>query len=154
MRVDQAFAKAGFQITEATKGKDQITFSVRVPTDPAIIAQRWSGMLAQILVVAEEVASKPTKKWEIDISKRFFAKHGGVRWMWRIVMSGDVKACQAALTTATINSLRIGNEISQVPLVGQTSMEPDPKNGKFKGSYPRNDDDRASAAVAAAFVGG
>lgn len=152
MRVDQAFSKAGFQILEAKRdGKTSLVMAVRVPLDHDIIPIRWKTMMEHVLVAAEHVASKPVTKWEVDIAKRFFSRNGSVRFLWRIHMKGDLAACQVALVTATLNSLRTGNELSEVPLIGTRPSGPDPASGKFKGAYPRNDDDRASQVVANAF---
>lgn len=154
MRVDQAFKKAGFEIVGATKGDKSIVFDVRVPLQERVPA-RWKNLLADILPLAEHIAGTPNPKWELEVSKRFYSRAGTVRYLWRVVMKGDLAACQTALVRATLNSLRVGNELSEVPLVGQVTYTPDPKNGKFKGAYPRDDDDLASRAVAAAFsVGG
>lgn len=154
MRVDQAFNRAGFEILEAKKEGTGILFLVRIPLQNPIVPQRWKVMMEHILPLAEEVSLKRNVKWEIDISKRFYAKNGSVRYIWRVKMTGDVVACQSALVTATLNALRSGNEVNTVPLVGHTSLKPDPANGKFKGAYPRTEDDRASQLVAAAFAPG
>lgn len=153
MRVDQAFKKAGFEIVGATKEDKFIVFDVRVPLRERVPA-RWQNLLADVLPMAEKVGRNPVPKWELEIAKRFYSQGGTLRYLWRVTMRGDLAACQAALVSATINSLRVGNELTEVPLIGQLSVPPDPKNGRFKGAYPRNDDDRASQAVASAFVAG
>lgn len=152
MRVDQAFKKAGFEIVEAKKESSGLLCVVRVPLQNPIVPLRWKTMMEQVLVVAEDVASKPTVKWQIDISKWFFAKNTNVKYFWRVRMSGDLAACQVALVQATLNALRTGNELHQVELVGNTGLEPKP--GKFKGAYPRGEDDRASQIIAGAFAVG
>jgi len=149
MRVDQAFAKAGFEIVDAKADGKEIVISVRVRPENPLVPARWRALVDHILITAEEA-----KTWSIDISKRFYAQRGSVRWMWRIIMRGNLKDCQISLTQATINTLRIGNEVNEVPLVGQSNLVPDPKNGKFKGAYPRDDEDRGSQAVASAFIAG
>ncbi len=154
MRVDQAFNKAGFEIIEAKKDSNVVTFMVRVPLQNSIVPLRWKMMMEQILPLAEDVGTKQKVKWEIDISKRFYAKNGSVRYIWRVRMGGDLASCQLALVQATLNALRSGNEVTSVPLVGQISLKPDPANGKYKGAYPRTEDDRASSVVASAFAVG
>lgn len=154
MRVDQAFRRAGFEIVEATKENGVLTFSVRVPLHQEVVPMRWKMMMEHILVTAEVIASKPQKKWGIDIAKRFFSKNGVVRFLWRVQMTGDLTSAQAALVQAVLNALRVGNELREVPLIGQANLVPDPKNGKFKGAYPRNEEDRASQVVAGAFAVG
>lgn len=153
MRVDQAFKRAGFEIVGATKGDSTIVFDVRIPLQDRI-PMRWKGLLADVLPLAETVARQSPPKWELEITKRFFSRSGVVRYLWRVVMKGNLAACQAVLVSSTLNALRVGNELTEVPLVGQLSVAPDPKNGRFKGAYPRNDDDRASQAVAMAFTTG
>lgn len=155
MRVDQAFRRAGFEIIEAKKeGPSSLRFLVRVPLQNPIVPVRWKAMMEHVLPIAEEVSLKRNVKWEVDISKRFYAKNGSVRYIWRVTMTGDLVACQASLVAAALNALRTGNELDSVPLVGQQSLRPDPANGKFKGAYPRTEDDRASQLVAAAFAPG
>lgn len=153
MRVDQAFKKAGFEIVGAVKGDHSIEFEVRIPLRDKVPA-RWKSLLADILPVAEAVAKSPTPKWELEIAKRFFSRSGAVRYLWRVSMKGNLAACQVAIVAATLNSLRVGNELTEVPLIGQMSIVPDPKNGKYMGAYPRSDNDLASQAVANAFTAG
>lgn len=153
MRVDQAFAKSGFEIVDAKRDKatNTLTFEVRVPLQNPIVPKRWKAMFEAVLLHAEIVMSKPTPKWSIDISKRFFARNGGLRYFWRIRISGDIAAASTVIVAATLDALRTGNELSSVPLVGSQTSRPDPANGKFKGAYPRGEDDKASHVVAAAF---
>lgn len=150
MRVDQAFTRAGFKIIDARKTDTTFVIMVRL-TMGAIYEQRWSAMITQVLLAAEEVASRG-QNWGCDISKRFYSRDGAVRWNWRISLSGDLKSAQSVLTNATLDSLRVGVEISEVPLIGQVDTSPRP--GSYKGTYTRDDNDRASAAVAAAFISG
>lgn len=156
MRVDQAFAKCGFEIVDAVKAKDGsgLTFDVRVPLANPKVPQRWKQMFEAVLIAAEGVAAKPNKKWEIDISKRFFTKNGALRYLWRIRITGDLLAASTTIVAASLDALRTGNELSVVPLVGSQTSKPDPANGKFKGAYPRGEDDRASQVVASAFAVG
>lgn len=154
MRVDQVFVKCGFEIVDAKKTKDSLVFDVRIRVDDPKVPTRWRQMLGDVLAVAEIVAQKPNKKWEIDISKRFYARNGGVRYRWRIQITGDLVAASQAIVASSLNALRTGNELSTVPLVGSQTSRPDPANGKYKGAYPRGEDDRASQVVAAAFTVG
>lgn len=155
MRVDQAFRKAGFEIVGATKGDNNIVFDVRIPLQDKV-PTRWKLLMEDILAAAEVVASKVPPKWELDISKRFYAKNGVVRYLWRITMRGNLAVCQQALVAATLNALRHGNEVKEVALVGQVNLRPDPANGRYMGAYHRNgpDDDPAARAIAGAFVTG
>lgn len=152
MRVDQAFKRAGFEIVGATKSDDQIVFDVRVPLQDQV-PTRWKALIGELLPTAEKIARNGQPKWEIDIAKRFFSRNGVVRYLWRVTMRGNLAVCQQALVAATLESLRMGNEITEVKLVGQSNLAPDPANGRFKGAY--KDDAVASAVVASAFtVGG
>ena len=151
MRVDQAFKRAGFEIVGATKTDEQITFDVRVPLQEQVPV-RWKALLAELLPTAEKLTRNGQPKWEIDVSKRFFSRNGVVRYLWRVTMRGNLAVCQQALVAATLEALRMGNEITEVKLVGQTNLAPDPANGRFKGAY--KDDAAASAVVASAFTMG
>ena len=151
MRVDQAFNRAGFEIVSANKVAGSLVFDVRVPMR-GLIPARWKTFMSTILPTAEQVGKNPTPKWGLEISKRFFSQKDVVRYLWRVVMTGNLAACQALVVTATLDSLRTGVEVSEVPLVGQTNMLPDPTKGRFKGAYPKTEgDDAAARAVASAF---
>ncbi len=154
MRLDQAFRKAGFEIVSANKATDgkRLTFEVRVPLQGQIPG-RWKLMLDEVLTTAEVFTKKGTAKWEVDISKKFFSNNGVVRYFWRIVMMGDLPACQIVFVQSTLASLRSGVELTEVPLIGQVDLTPDLKNGRVKGAYARNEDDRASGVVAGAMMG-
>ena len=152
VRVDQAFKRAGFEIVSATKTDTHIIFDVRVPLQDQV-PMRWKALMSELLPTAEKVAKGTPPKWEVDIAKRFFSRNGVVRYLWRVTMRGNLAVCQQALVAATLEALRTGNEVNEVRLVGQTSLAPDPANGRYKGAY--KDDAMASAVVASAFtVGG
>ena len=154
MRVDQAFKKSGFEILAANKDNGTLVFDVRIPIDGKIPA-RWKNLLADILPLSEHNAKQTVPKWTIDISKRFYSRDGVVRYLWRVVIHGNLAVCQAALVTATLNALRTGNELTEVPLIGQMTVMPDPKNGRFKGAYPKTEgDDLAMRAISGAFTSG
>lgn len=156
MRLDQAFKKAGFEIVSAQKdaqGGKRLVFDVRVPIQGQI-PNRWKLMMEEVLITAEIFERKENVKWQVDISKRFFAKNNIVRYLWRVVMSGDLAACQAVFVSSVLASLRSGNELKEVPLVGNVDLSPDLKNGRVRGAYTRGDEDRASGVVASAMMGG
>lgn len=148
MRVDQAFRKAGFEIVNAVKAADHIIFDVRIPLEGQVPG-RWKEVLANILPFAEKVAANPQAKWELEISKRYFSRGGVLRYLWRVTMRGNLATCQQMLVASVINSLRAGNEVTEVRLVGQANLMPDPANGRYKGAY--RDDALASQVVAQAF---
>lgn len=154
MRLDQAFQKAGFEIVSADKTKDgsRLTFEVRVPLQGQVPG-RWKLMLDEVLTLSETLQKKGNKKWEVDISKKFFSRNGVVRYLWRIVMMGNLSSCQLVFVQSTLASLRSGVELTEVPLVGQENLTPDLKNGRVRGAYTRNEDDRASSVVAGAMMG-
>lgn len=155
MRVDQAFARAGFEIVNATKNGDQLVFDVRVPVRDNI-PSRWTNLLAQVLPHAESVAGKAKPKWLLEVVKRFYSKNGVVRYLWRVTMSGNLAAGQAVLVQSTLDALRTGHELDEVPIPGQMNMQPDPAHGRFRGSYANKDGSGAAAsmAVASAFTAG
>lgn len=152
MRVDQAFQKAGFELVHAKRDKERglLTMDVRIPLQSPKVPTRWKQVLDQMLTAQEAYAERGNATWDIDISKRFFSKRGVVRYLWRIAMSGNLEECQLMLAQATLASLRVGNEITEVLLIGQENLTPDLANGKIRGAYHRGEDDRASGVVAQA----
>lgn len=152
MRLDQAFKRAGFDILLADKVSDsRLLFDVRVPLQGKIPA-RWQVMLEEVLTTVESHSKRGVDKWSAEVVKRFYSKNGRVHWNWRITLLGDLAAAQVVFVNATISALRVGNEVSEVTLVGQTNMRPDPANGKYKGAIPRDDDDRGGRMIANAFL--
>lgn len=155
MRLDQAFKRAGFEIVSAQKeqGGKRLVFDVRVPLQGQV-PNRWKLMIEEVLLTAEAFERKENTKWQVDISKRFYSKNNVVRYLWRVVMSGDLSACQAVFVASVLASLRSGNELKEVPLVGNVDLTPDFKNGRVRGAYARGEEDRASGVVASAMMGG
>lgn len=152
MRIDQAFRKSGFEIVDVKRGPDHMLIDVRIPLQNPVVPQRWKQMFDTVLRHAEEVMSKEKPKWELEIAKRFFARNSAIRYLWRIRIKGDLVVASAAIVAATIDALRTGNELTEVPLIGVSASVP--QEGKFKGAYPRGEEDRASQRVAAAFTVG
>lgn len=154
MRVDQAFLRAGFEIVDAKNDKEKklLTFDVRVPLQ-GMIPMRWKQTVEHILLTTDALEERHKLTWKIDISKRFYVKHGSVRYLWRIVVNGDISGCQRAIVQAAISSMSVGAEVNEVRLVGQENLTPDLANGRVRGAYGRGEEDRASGVVAAALHG-
>lgn len=151
MRIDQAFAKCGFEIVDVAREPDRMVIDVRISARDPKAAGRWSHLFEPVLLASE--SSKGM--WSAEISKRFFTRNGRLRYLWRLVLSGNLAKASSVVVGAAIDSLRIGNELDEVPVVGGAARPPDPASGRYKGAYKRDDGDRASQLVASAFsVGG
>lgn len=153
MRIDQVFKKCGFEIVDVKRGKGtDMTIDVRIALQGKI-PKRWKHMMESALA-ATEIAIAKGNKWDVEIAKRFFTRNGAIRYLWRIRITGDLAAASICIVNASLDSLRTGNELNEVPLVGGQTKPPDPANGRFMGAYPRDESDRASQVVASAFIVG
>lgn len=145
MKVDQALARMGVEIVSGSKGSDgSVTLDVRVSLKGRT-PDVWKRFIAEVLP-----ASEASKKWELEVSKRFFSRGTQVLYLWRMHMTGDVKACQVAVVAAAISALRTGVNVNEVPLVGLDHNKPDPRNGKFRGAY--DNDGAAAKAISNSFI--
>jgi hypothetical protein len=147
MKLDQIFAKAGFVILDAKKDDERFTILVRVPTQKTLVPARWKAWMDQVLGAAEKA-----KSWSIDVSKVFYSERGQMKYRWRIQLGGNIKQAQHMCVQAAINALRTGVEVTEIELIGQENLSPDPRNGKFRGAYKRGEADLASQVVAGAFT--
>jgi len=145
MKVDQALQRMGVEIVHGTNTESgAVVLDLRVSLQgrtPDI----WKRFIADILPVAEQ-----SKKWQLEISKRFFSRGTQVLYLWRMCMTGDIKTCQVAVVAAAISALREGVNVHEVPLVGLDSRKADPRNGTFRGAYANNE--AASRAISSSFT--
>lgn len=150
MRLDQAFRKAGFVITGATTSAEnnKITMLVRIPGNDNVVVARWRQWLEDVLVMAERKAAQSEGGWGLDVSKKIYSEKGSIKYIWRVVITGNIVAAQAVMTQSTINALRVGVELDSIELVGASSNRPDPKNGKFKGVYTNSNEHNAAVSLA------
>lgn len=110
---------------------------------------RWSELVQELIL-----SSLGKKKFGFDVSKYFYASHGKVCYLWRVVTTGDVVAAldhwsQVALQVAASRS----PEITSIPLIGRANYEFDPARGKLKGGHDIHPD-QAAGLVSLAASGG
>jgi hypothetical protein len=88
------------------------------------------------------------KRFTVDISKYFYVAQGEVKYLWRIVLQGDVATGLVLLGASAITAaVAHAPEITSIPLVGRATYEFNPAKGKLKGSH---EVDTASSLVAQA----
>lgn len=143
MRVEQALAKIGVSIADASDDDGTMTLMLRIQGDPTT-QRRWRKTLERFLLAEE----KGRAQWQADVSKHFFAKAGAVRFLWRLVFTGNVKTASRVLRDCALESLKDGVEVTSLPLVGRVNYEFDPTKGKFKGAHDIGVGAKALAAIA------
>lgn len=127
--VEAAFGRNQFEIIRIEKSKLRHVYSIRVPSDPMVLA-RWRRILNDFLLgTGEAVRKKSNAKsvrkytWQIDISKWFFEHGGAVKFCWRImIMAADpngVSRGENMLAQCATNALREGIEVTSMPLIGR-----------------------------------
>ncbi len=135
MELESALAQIGAEIVKTEERDGTLRVWLRIPTK----GSPWSQVLLDFM-------SKP-QGWQVDISKSYFVKEGGIRFLWRVIMTGDTAAAQAALVAALDRKQEI-REVTSMPLVGRVEYPHDLANGKSKGAYEAKDN------IAARAIGG
>lgn len=108
--------------------------------------EKWTSVLQGFLPTAEK---NRNAGWQADVSKNFFSRDGVVRYLWRVVLSGDAEAAALALGKAALAAARSTTEIMEVQLVGRKEYEFDPERGKIKGAH----DMAAAPGILASAIG-
>jgi hypothetical protein len=147
MRLDVVLGKIGAEIVKVEKHQGRVTIFLRTGRKRADAA-RWKQVVEEMLLAASE-QRKVT--WGVDISKAFFADRGAVKYLWRVVLTGDVKQAAENFGNATMRSLSQGAEVTSMPLIGQVQYEWDPANGKMKGGHSQG---KARTAITQGISGG
>lgn len=134
-RLDQALAKIGATVTEYKEAEGRFTLMVRAPAPKdEVNAARWRLFIEKTILFSTTV-----KSWKLDFSKVFFAHEGIVRFLWRIVVTGEaVDSAKRVLAEIALETLAEGIEVTEVPLVGRVEYEHNPAKGKLKGAYGIN----------------
>ncbi len=147
MRLDQVLPRIGAQIVKHEAAEGRVVLFIRVGRQP-LQAGRWKQAVEELLLACDE-QKKVT--WGVDLSKAFFVQSGAVKYLWRLIFTGDVKKGAENFGSAVMRSLSVGGEVMSMPLVGQVQYEFDPANGKMKGGH---DPARAKKAIAFGMSGG
>ncbi len=126
-RVGGTVVKQNVQMPSAERARGAGTFYVRV--DPEA-GDKWVDFVTNVLVGAKN------KEYTVDISKYFYAENDQVKYLWRIVLTGNVaQGLAMAAASAIASSAQHAEEITSFPLVGRATYEFDPLRGKIKGGH-------------------
>lgn len=143
MKLNQALTRVGATIAQEKIQEKAATVYLRVDPDQG---DKWTDTVTEFLVGSRG------KSFKIDVSKYFFEQHGGVKYLWRIVVDGDVTAALSLLGACAMQvSMQHAPEVKSMPLIGRIEYPFDPARGKLKGAH---DVDASTALVSAAIGGG
>ena len=147
MKLNQALKRVGAVIAQEKIAEKNATVYLRVDPDQG---DRWVDTVTEFLLGAHG------KAFTADVSKYFFAAAGGVKYLWRIVIEGDVAEALGLLGAAAMHvSVQHAPEITSFPLVGRIEYTLDPLRGKLKGAHQGpGESDAPPSALAMAVVGG
>jgi len=136
MELEAAMAQIGAEVVKTEEKGTTFRVWCRIPTKGSV----WSTVLREVL-------SRSGAEWSVDVSKSYFVKDGSIRFLWRLIFSGDVGAATAAVVQCLDRS-QGEREVTSMPLVGRVEYEFDPARGKTKGAHNAKDN------VAAVVIGG
>lgn len=126
-----------------TGGVGVATFYLRVDPDQG---DKWVEVISALLISGAERA------FTLDVSKYFYVAQGAVKYLWRIIITGDTSAGMLLFGSCALTvSVEHAPEITSFPLVGRAKYPFDPAKGKIKGSYEA---DSAVGIINLAVAGG
>lgn len=148
MKLDQALKRAGVHIVRQQGGGDRATLILRV--DSASFGL-WARILEEFLLAAKRPIS--VEPWKTEVTRVYFVDDTDtVRYLWRIVLEGELAPAAEALNMAVVRATAQSVEVVSSPLYGR--VEPDPAS--FKGAYTLGSggSSEGHARVAREFAGG
>jgi hypothetical protein len=122
MKLNHALNKIGVEIVKQhAADASSATLMLRVP-------QKNMGLWAQVI---EEFLLGSTQQpsgamaWTTDVSRAYFVDKStqSVRYLWRVVLNGNVQGAAEALGMAAIRALSSSIEVTSQPLVGRMSYD-------------------------------
>ena len=149
MRLDQILTRIGAAIVKTDNNPQKVVLFIRSGRSQRQLAQ-WRTMVEEYLGAH---ASLTTPKWGLDISRSYYITEAkAVKYLWRIILTGDVRNGAEAFSRAVIRSITVGGgEVTSMPLIGNTPYVFDPAKGKMKGGH---DGKTAAQARSAGMSGG
>lgn len=108
------------------KGKQRV-LHLRIHADST---EMWAAMIGRYLPA---IAESPS--CIVDLSKYFYAENGSVKFLWRLVLAGDMKEAAEIFVKQARSLTQPVVELDSQPLVGRISYEHNPAAGKIKGAY-------------------
>lgn len=130
MRLDHALNRIGVEIVrQHSTDKKSATLMLRVPQKSA---QIWTTVVQEFLLASEE-QPEAALRWTTDVSRVYFLDKESkvLRYLWRVVLGGNVAGAAEILGLAVIRTLSDGIEVTSQPLVGRARQEP----GSTKGGH-------------------
>lgn len=126
MRLDQALTRISAEVVTQRQDAGGATLMIRMRGDLGA----WADAIREVLLVQENLADK---RWSVDISRAYFLDKSSqtVRFLWRIILRGDVKEAAESFGMSIIRCLSEGVEVTSQPLVGRVSQKP----GSTKGAH-------------------
>jgi hypothetical protein len=132
MRLDQILKNIGAEIVKQETSDGRTTLFVRAGKE-RLAAERWKAVIEELLL---SCSGQKTPSWSVDLSKAFFVTEAkAVRFLWRIIFTGNVKRGLESFGTSVMRSMSQGVEVTSMPLVGRVQYEFDPALGKMKGGH-------------------
>lgn len=147
MRLDQILLRIGAEIVKTDNTPTKVVLFVRSGREQRQL-QQWRKMIEEYLGAA---TNQP--KWQLDISRSYYITAAkAVKYLWRIIITGDVRSGAEAFGQAVTRSVAVGvSQVTSMPLIGNVQYPYDPANGKMKGGH---DLGRAAQARTAGLSGG
>lgn len=137
-----ALKRVGAQIVKEKATEATATLLLRVDPEQG---EKWVAVITSFLLGISE------KSCTADISKYFYVQQGAIRYLWRIVLTGDASGAISFLSSCALEiSMTQVKELSSFPLVGRVRYPFDLTHGKLKGGYEL---EQAQAIVAQATLG-
>jgi hypothetical protein len=130
MRLDHALNRIGVEIVrQHSPDKKSATLMLRVPTKAVNV---WANVLQEFLLAAEE-QPEAALRWTVDVSRVYFLDKESkvLRYLWRVVLGGNVAGAAEILGLAVIRTLSDTVEVTSQPLVGRVHTAP----GSTKGAH-------------------
>lgn len=137
MSLKESMQRVGASIVKVESGKDKAVLYLRLEDGSF---DSWRSCIEELLL-------SQTAEWSADVSKYFFAGGGVVKYLWRIIFSGDTKQGAAALARAAHRSRVQTVELGSQPLVGRKEYPFDPLSGKIAGAYSEKQGNQLIASV-------
>lgn len=135
MNIETALGKIGAEIVSQDKLSDTSRrFMIRTGKSPEHL-KAWQNTITEFLLHAAELSSKGKPPWTVDVSRYYFVKNGSkVKYMWRIIVSGDVDQGVAAFSGAIVRGMGSAVELKSFPIISPTA---NPKSGSYRGAHPQ-----------------
>ena len=142
MQLAEALRRVGAQVVKEKIEEEQATFFVRVSIDQGL---KWVDAISNFLFSARDAS------YTLDVSKYFYPSGGEVKYLWRVVITGNVGDALASWAACCMQAhMAHVPEISSFPLVGRVKYPFDPAKGLIKGGH----DLEASPGILSMAIGG